>query len=1488
MPLCRYQIRNEYSLADPELYRAADKDDPEALLEGIAMAGLVGVLRQLGDLAEFAAEIFHDLHEQVMATASRGHSLMVRVQQLEAEFPTIEKAFLSQTNHSSFYYNYGTDWHPNLHMDQNVITQGDLPRFVMDSYEECRGPPRLFLLDKFDVAGAGACLKRYTDPSFFKLETSYPDTVRDKKIRKAKRKGPRWKNGETPEPLSTSHAKLHQLFLQERIENGTLNSAGRVKLKRRLNGFPFDTKSGKSYMEKFLKPPSPDHNEVHVIPEDLSPPSLPPNSNYESACEVVEISVITPLKEPKQFTRSPILSPAREETTLELAGDELNEVSSSGEGSVDMSKPKLGCQAYETSSTSHVVSRENDIQVDGGSKTEDSIDENQSDDVASEIDNFVDALATMESDIETDSELRSKTDLRSVSSRGQASNVDDANDVLDQAHSAESVSTGNSTSSDDGSSSSKKELCSFSYSDAYSTSAENIHFDCEVSSNVMTSKIHEGEPSLIRKSVDAERDVAAPLKDTAYDGSSILPKEVPEIGFELDVPVESSTPNGSVLHENAEAVMKDTASVSSDIDDMEVPSAADVCNQKGDSLPAKSAEILDDYENVDATKIHDKGLRSPLSTPSASRYDLTWQVQSETNFLNESDDEDAYQDKNAVGSDADENFSSSNAEIEPLDQLLDGEKPFSATNRSDPLLYNGDQVSPENLPLNDFGVEEPNYDPNISVGVSDIVEAFTEKNVTDNLFQIPSEDEHLESVGGLQNSDLQLSEEHLSSPINEELEMDSSGIEVDERISEVDNSIPAADAPVSSELVGSRNLVMEAYVQPIDLVGGQTLQLTDVCCDDPLSVGDGETVNEEAASCLGVIESNGTSSLAEVHDHLKDHDESATATATISDLDHENDGFPFDALKKLEVASISSFREEHSGLEVDTSISNKPGNSSGFNDVDDLRTVVTDNIGLQICEKDGPLVSESESGLDIDEMPPTQKFTLASKDNFLDAVIDDNIGSQISDDDGGHLVMGAENGLNIGETPTTQKLSGGENELNTVEMPTSPSVEPYENDPDNVEEDIDLQLNSMDSNLHCKSDDDLALSTGLQQAVFSDLDYNLRTFDTSENTSSCQSSASEQLSLGNKKIDSTEHYSGPPNPASLPFPVLPDPGQIYLEEMPPLPPLPPVQWRMGKFQNSSQARESIMGLTHANIAFPPPPLSSIVNGETYNLNPFLPPVTLSNEKSTPLPEQSVDCSSSSFCPSEVEPGEQKKDILPQEGYQVTETLSQSHRSESEKRGAELNPSMDSIDQTYVTDGAHLPSSSHEELIKPPNQMVQEASPSNVELAAHSVENMVTCDTSEISVKVTNENVIPTSEEHLSPPSAEDGITNSNRTLKLPRPRNPLIDAVVALDKSKLRKVPERIKPQVEKEDERDSLLQLRKVPERIKPQVQKDDERDSWLEQIRTKSFNLKPAVITRPSIHQGPNTNLRVAAILEKAKTIRQAFAGSDEDDDDDSWSDS
>jgi hypothetical protein len=62
MPLVRYEVRCEHSLADPELYRKAfvggGDDSSRALLEGVAMAGLVGIIRQLGDLAEYVFVYF--------------------------------------------------------------------------------------------------------------------------------------------------------------------------------------------------------------------------------------------------------------------------------------------------------------------------------------------------------------------------------------------------------------------------------------------------------------------------------------------------------------------------------------------------------------------------------------------------------------------------------------------------------------------------------------------------------------------------------------------------------------------------------------------------------------------------------------------------------------------------------------------------------------------------------------------------------------------------------------------------------------------------------------------------------------------------------------------------------------------------------------------------------------------------------------------------------------------------------------------------------------------------------------------------------------------------------------------------------------------------------------------------------------------------------------------------------------------------------------
>ena len=54
MPLVRFTVKNEYGLGVEELYKdGVQSEDPKAVLDGVAVAGLVGVLRQLGDLAQY-------------------------------------------------------------------------------------------------------------------------------------------------------------------------------------------------------------------------------------------------------------------------------------------------------------------------------------------------------------------------------------------------------------------------------------------------------------------------------------------------------------------------------------------------------------------------------------------------------------------------------------------------------------------------------------------------------------------------------------------------------------------------------------------------------------------------------------------------------------------------------------------------------------------------------------------------------------------------------------------------------------------------------------------------------------------------------------------------------------------------------------------------------------------------------------------------------------------------------------------------------------------------------------------------------------------------------------------------------------------------------------------------------------------------------------------------------------------------------------------
>ncbi|XAR68748.1 hypothetical protein NMG60_11000106 [Bertholletia excelsa] len=424
-----------------------------------------------------------------------------------------------------------------------------------------------------------------------------------------------------------------------------------------------------------------------------------------------------------------------------------------------------------------------------------------------------------------------------------------------------------------------------------------------------------------------------------------------------------------------------------------------------------------------------------------------------------------------------------------------------------------------------------------------------------------------------------------------------------------------------------------------------------------------------------------------------------------------------------------------------------------------------------------------------------------------------------------------------------------------------------------------------------------------------DLDQESHTDDFSEvfvSSLPSQPSVSELLPLS----DIHDRINKPSSSTLPSFDIHAGISQINLNEMPPLPPLPPMQWRMGKVQHSFLAskRDPVGGNPDSFLhVLPSTADENVMEGKiTQPSNPFLPLIDLEDEKSKPGHDNLEDYymvhpnSLPLQVPPEVNHGNTQNLFPNLDGAQCTNPFlemqtihteefleMQTIHTEGSEHGfltSEGGMAQPSVNPFCPVNNIEDTVSTYSSRTLPDNkvQLMHQSLPDTTledkqfeETAVISGEKLVDPPETASPSKIQDEQP-----EHMfstldgqtawslsAPvpiPHHEDGKPNGERQVKLPRPRNPLIDAVAAIDKSKLRKVSERVWPQV----------------------GQKVDERDSLLEQIRTKSFNLKPALASRPSI-QGPKTNLKVTAILEKANAIRQAFAGSDEDDSD-GWSDS
>ncbi|XP_044474279.1 protein SCAR2-like isoform X2 [Mangifera indica] len=1503
MPLTRYQIRNEFSLADPEVYKTADRDDPEALLEGVAMAGLVGVLRQLGDLAEFAAEIFHDLHEEVMATAARGHGLMVRVQQLEVEFPSIEKAFLSQTNHSSFYTSTGVEWQPNLRMEQNLITHGDLPRCVMDSYEECRGPPRLFLLDKFDVAGAGACLKRYTDPSFLKLEAAV-GVQREKKIRKLKKKGSRWRNCESPELVSTSHAKLHQLFLEEKVEKGHSNPARLVKLKKRqLNASLLDAKSRKSYMEKFLE--TSEHNVVNET--SSSPLALKPTSDNssESGLEIHDISTVSPVKKSTQGKENTRNSQevVRKPSLDELYGDAIyRQIVKTSELSADDKTEAI-------SSVPQKVMIEKEIAVDREGKMNGSVDGDTSDDINSEVDNYMDALTTMESEMETDNDNRPKTGMGfwNVEKRGMDSGKTEER-LNFQAHFSDNQSIGNFSASDDGNSSFKKGRFSFSNSDALSNLAENTLSDGEGSAKLFpSSKAFAAEivetPSshdlMLSNDTSVDEDNICDLGDAA--SSSCLVNSKPSL-LQFD-PAASSQ-----LHKLGETLSECTkpGSESSYAEECEtylVDSSAAVSDMSSQTRDGVVSTFCAESHPVDNLDGGDPDVSSDSVLHSSYNAGLAYEEKSS----NDSADDSCPEKLVNIRVDSPKSVNSPREEQDTLSTMQEVE--LCSDSASWPASSN--VVKPDDLvsEVND-AFPESGASPEASTSMADAPQdsSSKEQQASNIEYNTPSIEINSTEKAALYSEESNL--EDICSTANTEkvgvLSCEADYIKGDEVL-----KLPSkwTDSSALEDDDGLEDVVAES-VQAEYMVAlySEESNLEDIC----------STANTEN---VGVLSCEA--------DYIKgDEVLKLPSKWTDSSALEDDDG--------LEDVVAESVQAEYMVAPTVT-VDDVPTTTSAHDNVDNIVFLQQDSICSPFSNlenlPESPFGTEDpgQKGLEFNEpiSPACVEGSEAEKEmNQLDVEPEafDSTSCKLASDDDSYLKV-IDDGSSLADCTQNRMLEGDaiiaqassalhdqdleclhQNNLQEDAECATSSPADHLSDPEIFQQSPALQADQFDVELSKEEEASFISLQHLSEVIHSsNLTDHERLFnDASE---SCQeelpnkSSPSEDLAQSTcQEINSVEQTMDPSGSVSPSSGLLHEANQVNMEELPPLPPLPPMQWRLGKILDAPliSLQESI---GHSNKAFPLVlpfkddekaqfDFPDQQRGLVLSGNPFLPLTagavelhvsehevgdtgqpTISMQMSSKINDENNEQNSvalegnhflNPFLTSAALPIEEREHGVLASGGQVVHASSKAFLSEP----AGTHTASD-----------NEPVFSQGKLIHSHNQLIPDTVLEHNTLQSTSQNSEVGHDNSSCTlvlplrkVEEQPQHCLPTSEGESAWPSnpfvllptSEVENPNGSSVVKLPRPRNPLIDDVVALDKSKLRKVTERVRTQ----------------------NGPKLDERDSLLEQIRTKSFNLKPAVLSRPSI-QFPKTNLKVAAILEKANAIRQATAGSDEDDDD-SWSDS
>lgn len=1231
--------------------------------------------------------------------------------------------------------------------------------------------------------------------------------------------------------------------MEEQIQNGISDPARQVKLKRRLNGFPFTSKSGKSYMEKFLMSPSPDHKEVHEIPVD---PLI---------SEIDKISKMSPEKELDPRSISIPSPPAKEKITPVLFEDTLDEVPSDTRDSVMLqSKPDLesygisaSCvEAYNIPSNLQLEDSEKVIVMDDGSKTDDSIDDYQSDDIASEIDNYLDALTTMESEMDTDSEIKIRNGLRYLNSKREVRGLD-ASGVQLQAHSSDSQSVGNSTLSDDGNSMSKKEVSSFSYSDTHSVAAENTPSDGEVSNFFSsTTEAHETEiidSSLNENPINRENLQSHPAGSALLDGLSAEAIESlshsPEIADQSDSPSDSDP-----SCRNREEFTEESTEMISEMDKevtsprLNVPSICEATEQ-GDydfpqTLPCEN-QLMDEFDGEQKVTSQIIPVRSPSSVSSHSKDDLQLHLLAENKVVDKLNDEDVNQDE-SVASLTNQDLSDNDPsqincgklllwshDAQPLEELHVEDLHVSmtapiATNLSDSpsQLTDGLPValSTETLPVKEAADEQ------LSSSVDGLSNIAADKQSEENSVGSASKGGNDEDLTLLNSDENQFGEQNVlfhieqqphdqsHSSYAEDSDTVSKIDDINQSAGEADNLTPKEDT--LSKLVEPLALEINTEVLSITSLEKQVLCSREVDLNEPLDTGDGAEISEvthdtnlcETDPCGECLLLDGD------HVDLDERDtNSVSATPDLSGPDSNaivnNDGSSGN-LKMLQEVSESG-------------------------PVDEVKGLITE----EACFLEGPAEPDATEGLHQQILP-----LQGSNSDFGQLV------------DSGQL----ESDSQIPTDTTFIPLETKDNVDATTAIPTQSSFKQIELEFSHAEGKLESLTDQFDQQHVSEADSEVI--TDLKQTQYEEQIDHVGPFDSSSNSILIKlpiEPSEMKFSLqGSNNNEISEHLIHPSSSILSSLSPLPDASQIYVDEMPPMPPLPPVQWRMTKFQHAPPIQERASVLNNASSL---PPLFQSKDQDTQPVNLPLPESVLGDDsshsamqqfssvvhrgdlKDSILPLQKMqhtgilqlpeangdDILESSFQDDEREnekcqldlssnlsPADPVSSYVPEMPHEFTKHLNQEPRETSLNR-EEFIPKNSIAEENAVTsDKTALPSKAvyaqseqgmpastlafglpNEKLTRPLNQETPEVSSNEKELGSRTEpleEILVPSNKNSVPEKTGDEqpqHAISTSEATLVLPIGEENKPNVLRPTKIPRPRSPLIDAVAAHDKSKV-------------------------------------------------------------------------------------------------------